>query len=76
MEAQNTITIAYDVSPSRVSEICGNTNKACSNISAFLSWNENLDGRLLLALEQYLNHTKNIDEIRYFPYDQTYNFFS
>ena len=67
MEAQKTITMAYNVSPYQVSEKRGNTNEACSNISAFLSLNENPDGRLLLALEQYLKHTEYIDGICYFP---------
>ena len=75
MGAKKAITIAFNVSPFQVSEIRGNTNETCLNISTFLSWIENPDGRLLLALEQYLKQTKNIDEICYFPYDQTYNYF-
>ena len=56
METQKTIRIAYHVGPYRVSEIRGNTNEACSNISAFLSSYDNPGGRLLLVLEQYLKH--------------------
>ena len=70
------ITIAYDVGPYRVYEIRGNTNEACSNISAFLSWILNAHGRLILAFEQYLKHTKNIDEICHFPFDETYVLFN
>ena len=60
MEAQKTITIAYHVILSQKSEILGNTNEACPYISAFLSRNDNPDGRLLLSLEQNMKHTKRL----------------
>ena len=75
MEAQKAITMAYNISPYRISKMSVNTNEVCPNISAFLSLKANPDGRLVLALEQYLMHAKNINEICYFSYDQTYNFF-
>ena len=77
MEAQKTITIAYDVRPYRVSEISGNTNESnviFTDILSYLSWSVNVDGRFALALEQYLKHTKKIDEIRYFLCDETYDY--
>ena len=53
MEAPKTVTIDYNVSSYRVSEIRRNTNDACSKITTFLSWKENYGGRLVLALQQY-----------------------
>ena len=40
-----------------------------------MSWSQNANGRLFLALEQYLKHTEKIDKIWYFLYDQTYTTF-
>ena len=72
MEAQKTITIAYDVSPYRIFDILRNANNFNADRIRFMSWSQNADGRLFLALEQYLKHTEKIDKICYFLYDQTY----
>ena len=75
MEAQKTIAIAYNIHPYRVSKIFEITNGSISNTSEFLSWSENMHGRLLLALEQYLKDAKELDEIYYFLFDKTYSLF-
>ena len=75
MEVQKTLTVAYDFSPFRISEIPGNTKDLNVNFIDFLSWSENVGGRIALALEQYLRHTNNIHKINYFPFDKTYNLF-
>ena len=75
MEAQKTITIAYDVSPLRVSQILGDTYDEFQCISEFLSLSEQAQGRFVLAFEQFLKHAKQLDKMHYFLYDQSYNLF-
>ena len=75
MELQKTITIAHMVSPYKASEIVGITNKSNANLASFFSSSKNVFGRFILAIEQYFKHTKTIDEVCYFPFDGSYNFF-
>ena len=77
MEAQKTITIAYNVSPQWIGDILSSSYRDSSaDFIEFLSWKRNPKGRYILALEQYLKHTKIFDKICFFPYDVTYKLFT
>ena len=58
MEDEKKLTIAYYVTPYELSKMSGNTNELNANFTEFLLSKSNMVGRLVLALEQYLKHTK------------------